>query len=167
MTGNKVGGLLLAAGGSSRLGQPKQLLQFKGKTLLRHAAEAMAGSMCDPVVVVLGAETERSANEIEGLPVVACVNENWQIGMSSSIKAGLAKLCREIEPDIDAVLISLCDQPFVTRRNAGPVRREIRGRPMPASLPQSTTASLAFLHYSLVGCSANCHGLTAIKEPGT
>lgn len=103
----------MAAGGSSRLGQPKQLLQFKGKTLLRHAAEAMAGSRCDPVVVVLGAETESSASEIEGLPVSVCVNENWQIGMSSSIKTGLAQLI-ERSPDIDAVLISLCDQPFVT-----------------------------------------------------
>ena len=116
MTGSrdvKIGGLLLAAGGSSRMGQPKQLLQFKGKTLMRHAAEAMAASICDPVVVVLGAETARSAAEIEGLSVFQCLNENWKSGMSSSIKIGLAQLV-EIAPEIDAVLISLCDQPFVT-----------------------------------------------------
>ena len=109
----KIGGLLLAAGGSSRLGQPKQLLQFNSKTLLRHAAEAMAASICDPVFVVLGAETARSAEEIEGLSVFQCLNENWKSGMSSSIKVGIAKLV-EIAPEIDAVLISLCDQPFVT-----------------------------------------------------
>ncbi len=116
MTGSrdvKIGGLLLAAGGSSRMGQPKQLLQFKGKTLMRHAAEAMAASICDPVVVVLGAETARSAAEIEGLSVFQCLNENWKSGMSSSIKIGLAQLV-EIAPEIDAVLISLCDQPYVT-----------------------------------------------------
>lgn len=116
MTGSKelnVGGLLLAAGSSSRLRQPKQLLEFKGKTLLRHAAEALAESICDPVVVVLGAETEKSPHEIEGLSVVPCINENWKSGMSSSIKTGLAKLV-EIAPEIDAVLISLCDQPLVT-----------------------------------------------------
>lgn len=109
----KIGGLLLAAGGSSRLGQPKQLLRFNGKTLLRQAAEAMAASICDPIVVVLGAETARSAEEIETLTVAACFNENWKSGMSSSIKIGLAKLA-EIAPEIDAVLISLCDQPYVT-----------------------------------------------------
>ena len=103
----------MAAGGSSRLGKPKQLLQFKGKSLLRHAAKSMVVSMCDPVVVVLGAESERSAAEVEGLQVVACINENWPSGMSSSIGVGLAKLI-EIAPEIDAVLISLCDQPFVT-----------------------------------------------------
>ncbi|MGB7209887.1 MAG: nucleotidyltransferase family protein [Pyrinomonadaceae bacterium] len=109
----KIGGLLLAAGGSSRLGQPKQLLQFNGKTLLRHAAEAMAASICDPIVVVLGAETARSTAEIEGLSVFQCLNENWKSGMSSSIKVGLAQLVK-IAPEIDAVLISLCDQPYVT-----------------------------------------------------
>lgn len=111
--GLNIGGLLLAAGGSSRLGQPKQLLKFKGKTLLRHAAEALASSMCDPVVVVLGAEIERSAAEIEGLGGTTCLNANWRSGMSSSISVGLAKLI-EISPDLDAVLISLCDQPFVS-----------------------------------------------------
>lgn len=113
MTGNKVGGLLLAAGGSSRLGQPKQLLEFKGNRLLRHAAEAMADSSCDPVVVVLGAETEMSAMEIAGLSVAQCLNEDWESGMSSSIKIGLAMLL-ELAPEIDAVLVSLCDQPYVT-----------------------------------------------------
>ena len=109
----KIGGVVLAAGGSSRLGRPKQLLQFEGKTLLRLAAEAMASSICEPVVVVLGAEFEKSAAEIEGLPVTACLNKNWRSGMSSSIGVGLAKLI-EMAPEIDAVLIALCDQPSVT-----------------------------------------------------
>lgn len=116
MTGSetlRIGGIVLAAGGSSRLGQPKQLLRFKGKTLLRHAAEVMSASMCDPVVVVLGAEAERSAAEIEGLTVTTCLNKDWRLGMSSSISAGLAKLI-EIEPGLDAVLIFLCDQPLIT-----------------------------------------------------
>ena len=108
----KVGGLLLAAGGSSRLGRPKQLVEFKGKTLLRHAAESMAASICDPVVAVLGAEAGRSATEIDGLQVAVCINENWHSGMSSSIRSGIEKLVA-IEPMLDAVLISLCDQPFI------------------------------------------------------
>lgn len=116
MTGNKVGqigGLLLAAGGSSRFGSPKQLLQFEGKSLLRRAAETLATSVCDPVIVVLGAELDRSRAEIASLPVNVCINEDWQMGMSSSIKAGLSELLI-IDPDLAAVIITLCDQPHVT-----------------------------------------------------
>lgn len=115
MTGNetsKVGGLLLAAGGSSRLGRPKQLLQFQGKSLLRRAAETLLKSTCGPIVVVLGAEFNESQAEIADLPLKICINENWQTGMSSSIKAGLQKLLT-IEPELAAVIITLCDQPHV------------------------------------------------------
>ena len=109
----KIGGLLLAAGGSSRLGQPKQLLQFEGRSLIRRAAETLVGSGCDPVVVGLGAEIEGSTDEIAGLPLNICVNEDWQTGVSSSIKAGLRELLG-IEAALEAVLITLCDQPNVT-----------------------------------------------------
>ena len=108
----KIGGLLLAAGGSSRLGQPKQLLQFEGKTLIRRAAETLVISQCDPIVVVLGAEIEGFNSEIADLRVDICINENWQTGMSSSIISGLGSLL-EIEPELDAVVITLCDQPYV------------------------------------------------------
>lgn len=115
MTANsdlKIGGLLLAAGGSSRLGQPKQLLNFKGKTLIRRAAETLVASKCDPIVVVLGAEIERSTIELDGLNVAICINVNWPTGMSSSIISGLRSLI-EIGPNLDAVVITLCDQPYV------------------------------------------------------
>ncbi len=109
---SRIGGILLAAGGSSRLGEPKQFLQFRGKSLLRHAAEAIVLAGCDPVVAVIGAEVAGAALEIEGLGLTVALNVNWQSGMGSSIAAGLAKLI-EIEPDIEAVVISLCDQPLV------------------------------------------------------
>ncbi|CAN5481410.1 nucleotidyltransferase family protein [soil metagenome] len=112
-SGVKVGGLLLAAGGSSRLGRPKQLVHFKGKTLLRRAAETLADSECKPVVVVLGAELQCSTAELNGLSVTYCVNDDWQSGMSSSIRTGLIAILN-IEPKLDAVMISLCDQPNVT-----------------------------------------------------
>ena len=120
MTGNedlKIGGIMLAAGGSSRLGQPKQFLQFEGKTLLRRAAEALVESNCAPVIAVLGAEKEKAERELDDLPVRICWNQEWRTGMSSSIRVGLKDLLL-IDPDLDAVLITLCDQPFV---NAGTV----------------------------------------------
>lgn len=109
----KIGGLLLAAGGSSRLGQPKQLLLFEGKTLIRRAAETLVNSACDPVVVILGAEIERSAAEISDLNVNVQINKDWRSGMSSSINSGLRELLRT-EPGLDAVVIALCDQPNIT-----------------------------------------------------
>lgn len=105
--------MLLAAGGSTRLGRPKQLVKFEGETLLRRAARSLTDSVYFPVVVVLGAEVDASAAEIEGLPVYSVVNEHWQEGMSSSIRAGLAKLL-ETEPELDGALISLCDQPKIS-----------------------------------------------------
>jgi molybdenum cofactor cytidylyltransferase len=108
----RIGGILLAAGGSSRMGRPKQLLVYDGKTLLRRAAETLIASTCDPVVVVLGAEFENAKNEIEDLSVQTVLNENWQLGMSSSIKTGLEHLL-QVQPDISAIVITLCDQPNI------------------------------------------------------
>ena len=122
MTGNedlKIGGIVLAAGGSSRLGRPKQFLEFEGKTLLKRAAEALAESICNPVVAVLGAEKEKAERELADLPVRICRNQEWRTGMSSSIKIGLKELLF-IDPDLDAVVITLCDQPFV---NSGTIGR--------------------------------------------
>ena len=109
----KIGAILLAAGGSSRLGRPKQLLQFQGTTLLRRAAETLVASNCSNVVVVLGAEIEGSTAELTGLSVHVSINNDWENGMSSSIKAGLNDLLA-LAPDIDAVVIALCDQPNIS-----------------------------------------------------
>lgn len=116
MTANslpKIGGILLAAGGSSRLGRPKQLVKFEGKTLIRRAAATLISADCDPVVVVLGAETDLCAAELTGLGINVVVNSEWETGMSSSIRAGLGELLK-IEPGVDAVVITLCDQPFIS-----------------------------------------------------
>jgi molybdenum cofactor cytidylyltransferase len=116
--GLKIGAIILAAGGSSRLGQPKQFLEFEGKTLLRRAAEALVASNCNPVVAVLGAEKEKAESELAGLPVRIIENPEWRTGMSSSIKVGLKKLL-SIDPGLDAVVITLCDQPFVSAETLG------------------------------------------------
>ncbi len=109
----KLGAVLLAAGGSTRLGRPKQLVEFEGETLLRRAARTLVDSVYYPVVVVLGAETDASPAELEGLPVYSVVNDRWREGMGSSIRVGLERLVG-IEPEMEGVLIALCDQPRVT-----------------------------------------------------
>ena len=108
-----IGIIVLAAGASGRMNEPKQLLQFQGKTLLRRAVENALESNYEPVIVVLGANFQRAAAEIDDVPIEIVFNENWQDGLSSSIKAGVEHLLK-IAPGVQAALITLADQPFVT-----------------------------------------------------
>jgi molybdenum cofactor cytidylyltransferase len=108
----KIGLIILAAGSSRRMnGQPKQLLEYAGKTLLRRAVESAVNANFEKIVVVLGLESDQFVKEIEDLPVVSIINENTKLGISSSIKVGLSTIA---EIDLDAVLIMLCDQPLIT-----------------------------------------------------
>jgi len=110
---SSLGLVLLAAGASKRLGNfPKQLLEFRGKTLIRRAAESALASRCQIICVVLGANAERIKREIADLPIEIAVNENWADGMGSSLKCGLGKLL-EIEPNLSAVAVTLSDQPLI------------------------------------------------------
>jgi len=99
--------IILAAGASTRLGTPKQLLQYNGITLLRRTVETVLLSQAKSVHVVLGYEAEKMKLEIATLPVDVVVNPNWQRGISTSIRSGIQSL----ESNIDAAIIVLCDQP--------------------------------------------------------
>jgi molybdenum cofactor cytidylyltransferase len=90
------------------MGRPKQLLVYRGKTLLRRAVEAAVASGCEPVVVVLGSDARGLAQQLAGLAVQVVVNDRWADGMGTSIRAGMAAV-----GDVDAVVIFLCDQPLV------------------------------------------------------
>ncbi|HSI63788.1 MAG TPA: nucleotidyltransferase family protein [Candidatus Saccharimonadia bacterium] len=103
--------ILLAAGSSSRLGRPKQLLPFGQSTLLRHAAETALAAALGSVIVVLGAEEERCRMSLAGLPLTIVTNPGWQEGMGSSIATGMQEV-RDTEHR--AVIIMLCDQPAIT-----------------------------------------------------
>lgn len=108
-----VGAVILAAGASSRMGSPKQTLQYRGESLLRRAALAALGAGCRPVVVVTGANAELSRRELAGLDVREVLNPLWETGMASSVRAGVEALV-VADADADAAVILLCDQPHVT-----------------------------------------------------
>jgi molybdenum cofactor cytidylyltransferase len=106
------GTLILAAGSSSRLGKPKQNLIFKNQTLLQRAVDTALGAGCGPIIVVLGANSEMVRPTIEDKSVHIIYSQNWNEGMASSIRLGIAEL-QIIYPKADSVILMLCDQPFV------------------------------------------------------
>jgi molybdenum cofactor cytidylyltransferase len=115
MKQSEIGLIILAAGASARFGRPKQLLSFKGETLLRRIARESLSSVCRPVVVILGAEVDQSTDEIKDLNLHIIENPDWEEGMGSSIRSGVKKLL-EIKDSTNGVLLAVCDQPFVTSR---------------------------------------------------
>jgi len=104
--------VILAAGGSRRMGQLKQLLPFRERTLLRHAVEAAIASMCRPILVVIGAHAELVRLELQSLPVLIAYNPEWATGIGSSLRLAIQTLA-PIDA-IDGVVITLSDQPLVT-----------------------------------------------------
>ena len=103
--------IIAAAGESRRLGQPKQLLPFRGATLLRHAAETALAAKLGPVVIVLGAVADECRETLTGLDVIISFNSQWAGGLGGSIACGMTALRDEL---LDAVIVMLCDQPAVT-----------------------------------------------------
>jgi molybdenum cofactor cytidylyltransferase len=106
----EVGIILLAAGNSTRMGSAKQLMNFNGKPLLRHAAEVACGSHCAPVLVVLGAREHDTRAVLRGLPLEIVVNESWSEGIGTSIKTGIHALEKRA---VCGVILALADQPFI------------------------------------------------------
>jgi molybdenum cofactor cytidylyltransferase len=138
MLANEIAAVILAAGGSSRFARPKQLVQFRGKSLLRRIVDAAAEAKCSPVVVVIGSETEKTRDELAGTSAIAVENKDWQRGIGTSIRGGvqgvidnatkegrfplarrsLAKAAKrpsaaEKPPLLEGIVLLTCDQPFV------------------------------------------------------
>ena len=103
--------IILAAGESKRLGKPKQNLLFRGKTLLQTAVDAGIESICDPIIIVLGANSDQINKDFRSEKIKVVHNPDWEEGMASSIRSGIDELKKEIE--VDSAIIMLCDQPFV------------------------------------------------------
>lgn len=106
----RFGAIILAAGSSSRMGTPKQLLPVGGQPLVVRAVEAALASSAWPVIVVLGAHAEKIRPLLARYPVLVAENPGWAEGMASSLRTGIATL-RQFSRLIDGTLVALCDQP--------------------------------------------------------
>lgn len=106
----RFGVAILAAGASTRMGTPKQLLEIGGQPLLVRAVEAALASAAWPVIVVLGAQAEKIRPILAPFPVLVTENPAWSEGMAASIRAGVTTL-QQFSRRLDAALIALCDQP--------------------------------------------------------
>jgi molybdenum cofactor cytidylyltransferase len=104
-----VGALILAAGGSSRFGRPKQLVRFRGETFVRRVVRAAAEAHCLPIIVVVGESGNAIREELRETSAVIVENQEWQRGLGTSIRAGM----RYLSASTDAVVLLTCDQPFV------------------------------------------------------
>jgi molybdenum cofactor cytidylyltransferase len=125
-------GIILAAGTGSRMGRTKQLLPFRGQTILESVIDNALASALDQVIVVLGFQAVTVAQVIAGKNVTVVVNPLYESGQSSSLKAGLQAVTREA----DAVLFLLGDQPLVTPETINRILAEFERSPhSPVVLP--------------------------------
>ena len=108
--------IILAAGSSSRMGKPKQLLAFEGTTLLNRVMSLACQSSDNPVIVVLGANADVIKENLTVSRAEVIVNEGWEEGMASSLRKGLAVM-NEKHPEVDGVLILVGDQPYLNNQH--------------------------------------------------
>jgi molybdenum cofactor cytidylyltransferase len=108
-----VAAVVLAAGGSTRFGEPKQFVLFHGETFIRRIVRAAIESDCAPVVVVAAEDSVQITSELTQFTVTIAMNPDWQRGLGSSIVVGI-RHAMNLAADLDAALLLTCDQPFVT-----------------------------------------------------
>jgi molybdenum cofactor cytidylyltransferase len=104
--------IVLAAGSSSRMGNPKQLIKIEGETLIQKAIKSSIDAGATHTVVVLGAKRAEIIENLKNFPVRLIINSDWEKGMGNSLKFGIEFITNHF-PDVDFVMILVCDQPFV------------------------------------------------------
>ncbi len=108
----RVASIVLGAGGSTRMGRPKQTLDWCNGTLIQSVVQTALDTSCRPVVVVLGAALDEARCALTGLGVTIAENHQWRTGIGSSLQLGL-RVAIALDPQLDAVVVMLADQPFV------------------------------------------------------
>lgn len=147
-----IGAIVLAAGGSSRFGQPKQLLTFQGETLIQRAVRAAERSGCGRIAVVVGEQRDLIETELRETTASVIRNPNWQRGLGTSIAVGMQHLL-DVQPKVEAAVVLACDQPFV---DSGAItaliaKQKTSGKPIVASAYANTLGIPALFARSCFG----------------
>ncbi len=131
---SSVGLILLAAGSSTRMGRPKQLLRYGDRSLIARTIEVALASQCRPIIVVLGAYADRIESEISHSLIQIVRNPNWAEGIGASIQIGVKAVCARSEVP-EAAILMLCDQPLVSAQVLDRLieKYQISGKPIVAS----------------------------------
>lgn len=169
--GARFGAIILAAGASRRMGEPKQLLLWQGRSLLLRAVEAALDAKTWPVVVVVGAHAAQIKPVLAKLPVLIAENPAWAEGMASSLRAGVAVL-QQFSRSIDGTLVTLCDQPgltadVITRLIAA---QRVTGRSIVASRYAGRNGAPALflrIHFATLAALSGEEGARVLLNRGT
>jgi len=166
-----IGVVLLAAGGSGRMGTPKQLLPFGGKPLVRHCAEVALAAF-QPLIAVVGASAAEVEASLTGLPVQVVHNVLWERGVGTSIQAGVR---RAEELGLEGVVLLPADQPLVTAEHLRGLREKqgTSGKPIVASHYAGTVgvpvlfSRQYFSHLLRLEPGKGCKGIITSNEQHT
>jgi len=108
---SKTGIIILAAGSSFRMGEPKQLMKYKNKTFLQHIIGEAKNAGLDPVICVTGYQSELITKSVIGMDVSIVYNPQWTEGMGTGISTGIKQV---LLSDVDSVILAVSDQPYVS-----------------------------------------------------
>ncbi|MES3019604.1 MAG: nucleotidyltransferase family protein [Bacteroidota bacterium] len=157
--------LILAAGKSSRLGRPKQLLSYRGKNLLQHSIDSAKQAGSNKVIVVLGSSKDIIQNKIEIDGIEIAENPDFESGISSSIKAGINAL-KKTAPGVDALILMVCDQPFAKTEILTSLvhKQKQTGKAIVGCIYENTKGTPALFHSSIFPELLSLEGDTGAKK---
>jgi molybdenum cofactor cytidylyltransferase len=107
----RIGCALLAAGSSQRLGRPKQLVTYRGVSLVRRSAQALASTRCEALAIVVGFQSGDVLQAVRGLPLEPLENANYSEGIAASIRLAVSWASAR---ELDALVLAACDQVHLT-----------------------------------------------------
>jgi len=160
----KYGIIILAAGGSSRLGEPKQLLPYGNGNLIQRAVTEAKATDAKKVVVVLGSNAEEIEKALSNIEVEIVRNESWSEGIGASIRTGVNLVAND--ESLDGVILMVCDQPYVSSASLMELMNHQRssGKPVVASQYKNTVGTPAFFHRSFFKHLQSLEGDTGAKK---
>jgi len=166
MTPERVAGVVLAAGLSTRMGRNKMLLEIGGRTLVRRSVATALAAGLDPVLVVVGHESDKVRGELSGLPCTPVLNGEYASGMNTSLRAGIVAL----PDDVAAAVVLLGDMPLVDAAMVRSLMEALRrgNRPLAVSIYGDVVAPpIAYgraLFPELRALTAEACGKSVIKQ---